>query len=97
MKNITVSELEKLARLSSLKLSDEEKESLRTDLSNILGYVDQLSEVNTDGVEPTYQVTNLKNVWREDEIGNDNVTPEELIKLAGSNVNNNQIKVPKVL
>lgn len=97
MKNITVSELEKLARLSSLKLSDEEKESLRTDLSNILGYVDQLSEVNTDGVEPTYQVTNLKNVWREDEIGNDNVTPEELIKSAGSNVNNNQIKVPKVL
>lgn len=85
-----------LAQLSSLQLSDEEVSALQQDIGGILNYVQQLSELNTEGVEPTYQVTDLKNVWREDEIVEDDVTRQQLLALAPESLNN-QVKVPKVL
>jgi aspartyl-tRNA(Asn)/glutamyl-tRNA(Gln) amidotransferase subunit C len=84
-----------LAQLSSLELSDSEIEGLRTDISNILGYVEQLDKLDTQNVEPTYQVTGLKNVWREDTVINYGVTREELLSRAPESVDN-QIRVPKV-
>lgn len=62
------SEVEKIAALARIELSEEEKKKFQKDLSSILDYVNKLNEVNTDGVEPTYQVTGLRNIWREDEI-----------------------------
>lgn len=85
-----------LAQLSSLKLDDTEIDGLQVDIGNILNYVNQLSKLNTDGVEPTYQVTGLKNVWRDDSIIDYNVSREELLKRAPISANN-QVKVPKVL
>lgn len=85
-----------LAQLSSLQLSDDEIDGLQTDLGNILEYVKQLGELNTSGVEPTYQVSGLENVWRDDTVIDDTVTREELLQLAPESANN-QIKVPKVL
>lgn len=85
-----------LAQLSNLELSDNEIDSLKIDLSNILGYVEQLSELDTDGVEPTYQVTDLENVWRDDKIIDYGVSREDLIRLAPESTDS-QIKVPKVL
>lgn len=85
-----------LAQLSNLQLSDDEIVSLQTDLANILGYVEQLSELDTDGVEPTYQVTDLQNVFREDVVNKSGPTREALLALAPDQ-KDNQIKVPKVL
>ena len=85
-----------MAQLSSLQLADEEAESLRIDLENILGYIEQLSELNTDGVEPTYQVTDLQSIWREDVIDDYGLGREPLLALAPDS-EANQIKVPKVL
>ncbi len=85
-----------LARLSGLQLSGEEVDSLQADIGNILTYVQQLNELDTTGVEPTYQVTGLQNVWRDDVIIDDEVTREELLQLSPESVNH-QIKVPKVL
>jgi len=85
-----------LAQLSSLELSDAEIDGLRTDISNILGYVEQLSKLDTNDVEPTYQVTGLSNVWRDDEVINYGVTREELLARAPESVDF-QVKVPKVL
>lgn len=85
-----------LAQLSSLQLADDEIDGLRADISNILGYVEQLNELNTEGVEPTYQVTGLSNVWREDKVVNYGITREELLARAPETVDF-QIKVPKVL
>ena len=96
MTQISIDEVQHLARLSSLQLDDTEAEALRIDLENILGYIEQLSELNTDGVEPTYQVTGLSNVWREDTVDDYDVTREELLSLA-PDADQNQIKVPKVL
>ena len=59
MSTITTDDVRHLAQLSSLQLSDEEVANLQLDLGNILNYIDQLSELDTTGVEPTYQVTGL--------------------------------------
>lgn len=65
---LTTQEVQKIAKLARLHLTDEEIELYRGQLSSILDYVGQLKEVNTDGVEPTRQVTGLQNVMREDEV-----------------------------
>lgn len=96
MTDISTDDVHRLAQLSSLQLDDQEAEALRIDLGNILGYIDQLSELNTDGVEPTYQVTDLQNVWRDDVIDNYGIDREALIALA-PDADQQQIKVPKVL
>ena len=96
MTQITTNDVHHLAQLSSLQLGDDEAEALRVDLQNILGYIEQLSELDTAGVEPTYQVTDLQNVWREDEVDDYGVSRESLLALAPA-ADKNQIKVPKVL
>jgi len=96
MTQITTDEVQHLAQLSSLQLDANETESLRTDLENIVGYFEQLSELDTTGVEPTYQVTDLENVWRDDVVNNYGVSKETLLALAPA-VEAEQIKVPKVL
>jgi len=58
----------KLARLSRLKLSEDEIAKYQTELSAILDYVEQLDSVDVSGLKPTYQVTGLTNVFREDEV-----------------------------
>ena len=85
-----------LAQLSSLELSDGEVTALQTDIGNILGYVNELSQLDTTGVEPTYQVTDLENVWRDDVVAEGAVSREQLLALAPAQ-NDDQIKVPKVL
>ena len=62
MTNILIDDVHHLAQLSSLQLDDAEAEALRVDLGNIIGYIEQLSELDTEGVEPTYQVTDLQTV-----------------------------------
>ena len=95
MTNISTSDIQHLASLSSLALADDEVDGLRQDLENIIGYIEQLGELNTAGVEPTYQVTGLENVWREDEV-KQGISRDELLELAPEK-QNNQVKVPQVL
>lgn len=95
MANVSRDDVVKLAALSSLQLQQHEVDGLVNDIQNILGYVEQLRELDTTGVEPTYQVTGLNNVWREDEV-KAGLGREELLALAPEQ-QDNQIKVPKVL
>ncbi len=55
-----------VAKLANLPLSDKEEELYSEQLSKILDYIDQLNSVDTSGVEPTFNVSGLKNVLRED-------------------------------
>ena len=96
MTQITTDDVHHLAQLSSLQLDDNETESLRSDLENIVGYIQQLDELDTTGVEPTYQVTDLQNVWREDEVNNYGIDKADLLALAPA-TDADQIKVPKIL
>lgn len=85
-----------LADLSNFSLSEQEVESLGADLKNIIKYISQLNELDVSGVEPTYQVFEMENVWRSDEIMPQDASREELLALAPAS-QENQIKVPKVL
>ncbi|HEX6416455.1 MAG TPA: Asp-tRNA(Asn)/Glu-tRNA(Gln) amidotransferase subunit GatC [Candidatus Saccharimonadales bacterium] len=96
MTQISRDEVQHLAQLSSLQLTDSEIDGLQADIGNILGYIEQLGELNTDGVTPTYQVTDLENVWRNDEVVEPAVTRKELLQLAPE-ATEDQVKVPKVL
>lgn len=96
MTQISRDDVLRLATLSSLQLADNEVEGLQADLEAILGYVEQLNELNTDGVIPAYQVTGLQNVLRDDVIDQGPITRETLLALAPEN-KDNHIKVPKVL
>jgi len=96
MTQISRNDVQHLAQLSSLHLSDSELDGLQADLSNILQYVEQLGELDTAGIEPTYQVTDLENVWRADQVPSSSVSREQLLALAPETLDN-QVKVPKVL
>lgn len=96
MSTITTDDVRHLAQLSSLQLSDQEVADLQVDLGNILNYIEQLGELDTTGVEPTYQVTGLKNVWRDDHVDDAMVGREKLLALAPEQLDNS-VKVPKVL
>ena len=95
--NITKDEVKHLAKHSNISLSESEVENLRGDLENIVNYINQLNELDTENVEPTYSVSENQNIWREDEIDNYGVGKEELLALAGENIEAGQVKVPKVL
>ncbi|MBQ1298252.1 Asp-tRNA(Asn)/Glu-tRNA(Gln) amidotransferase subunit GatC [Candidatus Saccharibacteria bacterium] len=85
-----------LASLSNFSLSEDEVTSLGKDLQDIIKYISQLDKLNTDEIEPTYQVFEMENVWREDEILPQDASREELLGLAQEE-KEHQIKVPKVL
>lgn len=96
MTQVSADEVRNLAVLSNLQLSDVQIADLQLDITNILGYVQQLNELDVENVEPTYQVTDLENVWREDEIQKSDVTREQLLALTVE-AKDNQVRVPKVL
>lgn len=85
-----------LASLSDFALSDEEIDSLGGDLQNIIKYISQLDELDTENVEPTYQVFEMENVWRADEIVEQEAEREALLAMT-KDEKDNQIKIPKVL
>lgn len=72
----------KLARLARLDLSEQEVKQFQEEIGEILGFVEQLHTVDLDGVEPTYQVTGLKDVMRPDEVRDYGTTPKSLLKNA---------------
>ncbi|OYW85853.1 aspartyl/glutamyl-tRNA(Asn/Gln) amidotransferase subunit C [Candidatus Saccharibacteria bacterium 32-49-10] len=96
MTKFSTSDITHLATLSGLSLADDEVEHLRTDLESIIHYVDKLDELDVSGVEPTYQLTQLSNVTRDDVVSQGAVSSERLVELAPESLQG-QIKVPKVL
>ena len=58
----------RVARLARLRVPKDEVHTLAGELSNIIGWIEQLDEVDTDGVEPMASVADMKLRWREDEV-----------------------------
>ncbi len=93
--SISIKEIEKIASLSRIKLTTEEKCAFGRQLTNILDYMEKLNELNTEDIQPMAYATTLKNVFREDEIES-SYSRQEILKLSPSN-SNGFFKVPKVL
>ena len=66
--NITPELVDYISQLSRLKLPQEEKERMAGQLEQIIGYMDTLNTLDTDGVEPVSHIFPVKNVLREDEV-----------------------------
>ncbi len=60
-------EVEHIAGLARIKLAEKEKDKMTKELGAILGYIDKLKEVNTEGVEPIAHITGLTDVFRKDD------------------------------
>ncbi len=65
---LTKQDVAKVARLARIKMDDDRLEALVPQLSNIIGFVEQLSEVDTDNVEPLASVVDINLRLREDEV-----------------------------
>jgi aspartyl-tRNA(Asn)/glutamyl-tRNA(Gln) amidotransferase subunit C len=88
-------EIEHIALLARLSLSEEEKEMFGSQLSSILDYIDKLNELDTSAVQPTSHVLSLHNVMRDDLPGS-SITREDA--LSNAPVHTDKFyRVPKII
>ena len=92
---ISPAEVEHVARLARLELSAEETERMRSQLDQILGYVEQLRRVDTADVPPTSHVLPLVDVMREDEVRPS--YPVEAMLANAPDPDGESFRVPKIL
>ena len=64
--SLTRAEVEKVSLLGRLLLSEAELDTMTTQLTRVVGYVEQLREVNTDGIQPMAHAVEMHNVFRDD-------------------------------
>jgi aspartyl-tRNA(Asn)/glutamyl-tRNA(Gln) amidotransferase subunit C len=93
--SVTNEQVRHIARLARIAMSDEELEKLVPELNNILGWVEQLGEVNTDGVEPLTAVIDLKQRLRDDVVNDGNIRDE--IMANAPEAQHGFFAVPKVI
>lgn len=79
---ISIKDVEHIAKLARLGLSDKEKDKYSKELSDILAYMDKLREVDTKNMELTAQVSGLRNILRKDE-NHEKVDVEKIKKIIG--------------
>ncbi|HUY26292.1 MAG TPA: Asp-tRNA(Asn)/Glu-tRNA(Gln) amidotransferase subunit GatC [Candidatus Binataceae bacterium] len=92
---ITPEQVRHVARLARIELTAGEEEQLRTDMDQILAYVDKLGELDTSGVEPTMQVGESGTPMRADEVTNSH-DPEAMLANAPAR-ERGYFKVPKII
>ncbi|OEH93387.1 Asp-tRNA(Asn)/Glu-tRNA(Gln) amidotransferase subunit GatC [Bacillus solimangrovi] len=95
MSRIDKEQVKHVAHLARLAISEEEAEMFTKQLDAIIGYAEQLTELDTDNVEPTTHVLDIKNVLREDE-PRKWLSQEDVMKNAPDSANG-QIRVPSIL
>ena len=78
---VTDKTIEDLAHLARLRFDEDEKESVKKDLQNMIAFVEQLNEIDTKGVEPILHMSDTVNVLREDVVKG-SVSREEALKNA---------------
>jgi len=86
-----------IANLARLDLTDEELDLYGKQLKDIFGYIEKLQEVDITGIEPTAQVTGQVNIYREDKVVDWEKTERKNALEEAPEIENNQIKVKRVL
>lgn len=92
---ISLSDVEYLAKLSRLEFSDEEACKMQKDLSSIIDYVNKLNDIITEDVAAKEHILNLSNVLRQDEV-KQSLSNEEALKNAYDS-EENYFKVPQLM
>ena len=84
-----------VAHLARLEFNDHQLEKIKNDLNRMLGFVNKLDELNTEGIEPLIYISEESNVLREDVIAHQ-VTQKEALKNAPKK-DSDYFKAPKVI
>lgn len=95
-KKLSKEQVEHVAALARIGISDEEKKKFQEDLGAVLDYVDSLAEVDVAGVEPTAHITGLENETRPDENGSSHADVKALTDMVPE-TKDGYVKVKKVL
>ena len=88
-------DIEKVAKLARLELSEEEKVTFGNQLEQILTYMEQLNRLDTTGVEPTSHAIPIHNAFREDETRPS--FPQEEVLSISPDQENGHFKVPRII
>ena len=89
-------DLDGIANLARLQLTEEERASLRKDMESIVSYVDMLAELNVDDIEPTAHAVPLVNILREDRAAS-SLPRETFLANAPETIDDELVKVPQVI
>jgi len=95
-KKLSKEQVEHIAALARIGLSDEEKGKFQEDLGAILDYIEKLEKVDVSGVIPTAHVTGLENETRPDENGSTHTDPKVLVDMVPE-TKDGYVKVKKIL
>lgn len=95
MARITKDQVKHVAHLARLSVTEEEVELFTEQLDAIIGFAEQLNELNTEGIEPTTHVLDVKNVLREDVV-KESLNRSDTLKNAPDE-QDGQVKVPSIL
>jgi len=96
MGKLTIDEVKHISKLSNLDLTDKELIKFQGQLSKIVDYISQLSEVDTANIEPTSQTTGLENIYRPDEVKPNSFSQEEALS-GTEQIKNGYFEVDAVL
>lgn len=88
-------DIDRVAELARLALTDEEKIRFAAQLGSVLGHIEQLAKVDVTGIEPTAHAFPLSNVWAED-VAQPGLAVADALRNAPAQ-RNNMIVVPKVV
>jgi len=88
--------LNKLEKLSSLKISDDKRQEVIEQLSEIVGFVDNLSELNTQDIDAKFAMNDRATLLREDEVSSNPTIHEEILKHAPQSADDFFV-VPKII
>ena len=92
---IDIKTVDEVAHLARLEFNDSAKGEILNDMNRMLSFVDKLSELNTENIEPLIYMTNEKNILRED-VSEITLTQKEALKNA-PNKDSDYFKAPKVI
>ncbi len=92
---ITDQTVEKLAELSKLYFEGQKKEAIKDDLNKIIGFMEKLNEIDTDGIQPLIYINEDTNVTRRDDVAH-TITREEALQNAPHH-DDKYFKVPKFI
>ncbi len=93
--SISKEEVKHIAKLSKLNLTEQELDKYTNDLSDIVNFANELSNIDVDGIKPTAHILDIKNVFRKDEV-QPSYDREQILKNAPSK-DAGCISVPKVV
>jgi aspartyl-tRNA(Asn)/glutamyl-tRNA(Gln) amidotransferase subunit C len=95
-KNNKIIDVDYVAHLARINIDKEKKEMFQKDMESIVNYVNQLAELDVEGVVPTAHAIEMNNVLREDKYS-DSIDRDVMLKNSPESIDEELIKVPQVI